>query len=111
MKKVFLGLLIVASFNALAGGRGGSWQPSVQPLNCVVGTSQGWQWKNDLQCNEVIDKGYAKGVRYQGSFVYDDGYTKNFDVIVAPGQTANVIHEQGHGRYKFSSTGGASWIR
>lgn len=111
MKKVVCTLFMMLSTNAFAGGGSSSWQPSVSPINCVVGTAQGWQYNSNVSCTEVIDKGYANGVRYKGSFIYDDGYTKNFDVIVAPGQTANVIHDKGHGGYKFGSTWEATWIR
>ncbi len=111
MKKIVCALFMLISTNALAGGGGSSWQPSVSPINCVVGTAKGWIYNNNTQCTEVINNGYAKGVRYKGSFIYEDGYNQNFDVIVAPGQTASVIHEKGHGDYKFGPGYEATWVR
>ncbi|CAD6176080.1 CexE precursor [Escherichia coli] len=111
MKKVVCSLFMILSTNAFAGGGGSSWQPSVSPINCVVGTSQGWMYYDSAPCTEVINKGYARGVRYKSSFIYEDGYTQQFDVIVAPGQTASVIHDKSHGDYKFGPTWEATWVR
>lgn len=111
MKKVVCALFMMFSANALAGGGGSSWQPSVSPINCIVGTSKGWLYSNTQECMKVIEKGYAKGVQYQGSFVYNDGYVQYFDVYVAPGQAVDVIHDKVHGDYKFGTGWKATWVR
>ncbi|EED0306644.1 hypothetical protein ROU73_004582 [Escherichia coli] len=120
MKKVLCALCMLISANVLAGGAGGTtgnvlagegWQPSISPINCVIDTGQGWQYNNSTECTEVINNGYAKGVRYSSSLIYDDGYTQNFSVIVAPGQLAKVVHEKDHGNYKFGTTWDAVWVR
>ena len=111
MKKTILGtLFLLVSSHAVAGGGGNSWQPSISPINCVIGTSAGWEWRGDNACNEVIEKNYASGVQYSGHFTYDSGYMQYFNVTVAPGQVSYVENKTSQGKRKLTS-GNASWVR
>ncbi|EFE8234432.1 hypothetical protein F2I39_25320 [Escherichia coli] len=77
--KMLLGIAGLAmSFSVFAGGGGSSWQPSVNPENCVKGMpspQSQLEWNNISACNEVISNGYAAGVYVSGLFVYDGGQT------------------------------------
>lgn len=105
-------LAIVLTFGALtsvcyAGGGGASWQPSVAPINCVLGNSNEFYWNNDKACNEVIEKGYAKGVKYTGTFKYEDGSTMNFDAVIY--QNTGYTHNAGGQGKKVKSIINAQW--
>lgn len=113
MKKILLcSVLFLSSFSALAGGGGNRWEPSVQPINCIVSYEVStWSWSNSAACNEVIEKGYASKVKYSGKYYYDDGSSMNFSVIVGPHQSARIEHPAGK-----KATGGprdwtAEWVR
>lgn len=68
-------ILIGLSFNSFAGSHQQSWTPSVQPQDCVLtNTTSGLFTANITrgsvlyntgkpECKEVIDKGYASGVK------------------------------------------------
>lgn len=79
-----------------AGGGTPSWQPSVEPINCVNSNSTYFFWSNTDACNEVISKGYAKGVHYSGKFNYDDGSSVDFSGYITPQQPYSPpAHPQG----------------
>ncbi|EKN3608773.1 hypothetical protein [Yersinia enterocolitica] len=76
MKKVLFGISALAmSFTALAGGGGSSWQPSVSPGYCVTAPwpQEEIKWRDIKECQEVITKGYARGVTVSGVAVYEGG--------------------------------------
>ena len=70
-----------------AGGNQPSWQPSVEPINCVASNNTAFFWYSTDACNEVIDKGYARGVHYSGKFNYDDGSFQTFSGYITPYQS------------------------
>lgn len=95
-KNLFCATLFLTAFSAFAGGGNAHWEPKVKPINCVVGLSDSsWGWSQSPSCREVIDKGYAKGVQYRGTFWYNDGSSAKFDVVVTPSQTATFKHPAG----------------
>lgn len=107
----FLSIPLVAlSASSFAGGGAPSWSPSVDPINCIVSKSSnngGWSWNDSPQCNEVIEHGYAKGVKYTGTFSYHDGTTKDFASIISPRSLVQYDH---NGRIVKGITGiSASW--
>ncbi|MCG9430048.1 hypothetical protein LCT58_23440 [Escherichia coli] len=90
--KIIIGLTILfSSFTAFSGG---SWKPSVDPISCIMSTSSdngAWSWNDgNVSCNEVIERGYASGVAYSGKFVYADGNSQNFHVVIKPGEKKQV---------------------
>lgn len=89
-KPLFLLMLALttASSFSYAGGNGKSWAPSVMPINCIHSSSY-WYWSGSKECNKVIKKGYAQGVRYKGAFKYSDGSLGYFDGIITPTQNLN----------------------
>ncbi|WP_097416221.1 hypothetical protein [Escherichia coli] len=78
-------ILIGLSFNSFAGTHQQSWTPSIQPKNCVGTHVMSGQFTANTntgilffdysksECKEVIDKGYASGVRgvVKGDVDYD----------------------------------------
>ncbi len=97
MKKFkYLSLLFLSvCAPAIAGGGEPSWSPSIAPSNCIVSKSTdngGWSWYGSPQCNEVIERNYASGVRYKGQFIYQDGSSTNFDTIIAPNSWVQYDH-------------------
>lgn len=101
------GLFSTASY---AGGGSPSWQPSVQPINCVMGSSTKFFWNNSKDCNEVISRGYAKGVQYTGTFVYNDGSTQGFNALINSSNDYTPVHPQGKKVTRLSNTQW-SWLR
>ncbi|EHA0861519.1 hypothetical protein JIF05_004734 [Salmonella enterica] len=89
---LIFGALSTASF---AGGGGASWQPSVEPINCVVGDATKFSWRDSKDCNDVITNKYAKGVQYSGQFWYEDGSKQSFDALLNPTNSYTPKHPQG----------------
>lgn len=93
MMRIIIGLSLLAmSAVSYAGGGGGSkpeWYPKVYPINCAVNVGDEWVWRNIEECNEVIRNGYAKGVRYNGKFLYKDYTTSSYDGVISPGKPYN----------------------
>ncbi|EDW5993848.1 hypothetical protein ZS55_004494 [Salmonella enterica subsp. salamae] len=89
--------ILATSSSAIAGGGGNnSWQPSVSPEFCVVvsGPLSGpFVWYRDSGCAEVIQTGYAKGVRYSGVFYYTDGTKLGFNTIILPNSSIQFHHK------------------
>ncbi|EAA1181479.1 hypothetical protein GEY59_21535 [Salmonella enterica subsp. enterica serovar Mikawasima] len=112
-RSLLVSVLTFGAFTSVsyAGGGGASWQPSVAPINCVLGNSNEFFWNDIKDCNEVIEKGYAEGVRYTGAFKYDDGSTKNFDAVIY--RNTGYMHNAGAQGKKVKSIINAqwSWIR
>lgn len=85
---ICLSLLVISGASYAGGGGGETWYPRVVPNNCVNGMSNGyWAWNNSKDCNEVIERGYAKGVNVKGVFQYEDSSLSKFDGIVSPTQS------------------------
>ncbi|WP_139817102.1 hypothetical protein [Escherichia coli] len=98
------GVLSSASY---AGGGQASWQPKVEPINCIASGGNSFFWRNISDCNEVISKGYAKGVHYSGKFNYDDGSSIDFSGFVTPNQSYTPPkHPQGK---KLASLSNTKW--
>lgn len=78
MKKVILCVsVLTVSSSVLAGGNGhDSWQPSVSPINCIQGYPNGWKLSNSKECQEVFERGYAKGINYEGELIPEGGATE-----------------------------------
>ncbi len=116
--KVLLFLSVVSmSFGSVAGGGGTSWQPSVKPgqcLNKVPAPGVTLQYINSSACNEVISKGYAKGVYASGVFIYKGGYiTRSFGVMVYANNPVTVNYPTSIDGAKYSSIGQTNyqWIK
>lgn len=111
--KLFCATLFLTTFSAFAGGGGAHWEPKVKPINCINGLSNSsWGWSQSPGCREVIDKGYAKGVLYSGTYWYTDGSSARFSVTVAPGTTATFKHPSGKTPNKMGITQwSADWIK
>ncbi|EEH8383496.1 hypothetical protein G3142_005587 [Salmonella enterica subsp. enterica serovar Montevideo] len=114
MKKInFLSLFLLSICgSAYAGGGAPSWSPSIEPSNCIVSKSidnGGWSWHGSPQCNEVIERNYALGVRYNGQFIYQDGSSINFDTIITPDSWVHYDHRGK--KLKDIVSHGASWER
>lgn len=87
--------LLVISGSSFAGGGAPSWSPSVDPINCIVSKSTNngaWSWNDSPQCNDVIDHGYARGVKYTGKFIYHDGSAKDIVSIITPRTVVQYDH-------------------
>ena len=92
MKKYLL--LINALVISFASHAGGSWSPAIGPDLCIKkqydwNTFTGFMWDNSTECNDVIEKGYAKGVHYSGTFVTIDDENIPLDGYITPYQSYN----------------------
>ncbi|HGH3389750.1 TPA: hypothetical protein ACJIKV_004448 [Citrobacter freundii] len=92
--KIIIGLTVFCtSFTVFSGG---TWKPTVTPTSCIVSKSSdggAWSWNSgNSACNEVIERGYAQGVAYNGTFIYADGSSQKFYVIIKPGEKKQVNH-------------------
>ncbi|EGI42462.1 protein CexE (CfaD-dependent expression extracytoplasmicprotein) [Escherichia coli TA280] len=98
-----------ASFSAVAGGGGASWQPSVTPGQCVLNVPAPGvtlKWNNTQACNEVISRGYAASVYVSGLFIYEGGQiTRRYSGNVAPGHDHYFSEPKEIDGKKFSSLG------
>ncbi|HAZ3552439.1 TPA: hypothetical protein J1Z12_003226 [Escherichia coli] len=94
-KTVLASAMILVSATSYAGGGGSSWQPSVEPINCVIANGDRFVWRSSKDCNEVISHGYAKGVQYTGEFWYQDGSKMPFNALINPSNGYEVAHPQG----------------
>ncbi|HBA8915459.1 TPA: hypothetical protein J1246_004656 [Escherichia coli] len=126
-----LAILIGVSFNSVAGSPK-PWTPTIQPKDCVgtfvtssqftADTNTGlvfYSYSSKPECNEVIDKGYASGVRgvVRGDVDYDKWGASvnyglrnnrfNFAVVRYNGYTFPAPIKKG-GELKIES---ADWIR
>ncbi|MFQ6246870.1 hypothetical protein ACLMPP_20655 [Yersinia enterocolitica] len=117
MKKVLFGISALAmSFTALAGGGGSSWQPSVSPGYCVTTPSpqEEVKWRDIKECQEVITKGYARGVAVSGVAVYEGGQiTHGYFGTVTPsrGFTMDVPKSIDGAKFKGIASSQAQWIK
>ncbi|EIX9792531.1 hypothetical protein ML243_004546 [Klebsiella pneumoniae] len=87
--------LVVVSTSSFAGGGSPSWRPSVDPINCIVSKSSNsgaWSWNDSPQCNDVINHGYARGVKYTGKFIYQDGTAQDIASIITPRTIVKYEH-------------------
>ncbi|EFJ8922664.1 hypothetical protein J5I70_25370 [Escherichia coli] len=89
MKKICV-FVCAATFSmgCLAGGGDGNWQPSVSPDQCYTYAGKGvsFFWNPSQKCQEVIDKGYAKGVQLKVEYARNDLSNFFLEGRVAPGQ-------------------------
>lgn len=89
MKKfILLTALIISPFTYA----GGTSMPSVEPAMCIKKTYSwntfiGFSWDGSDECNEVVDKGYAKGVHYSGVFVSSNEEEIPLDGYITPYQS------------------------
>ncbi len=98
MKKVLLFVCATTvSINCFAGGGNNNWQPSVSPDQCYTYAGKGvsFFWNTSPKCQEVIDRGYAKGVQLKVEYVKKDFSSFFLEGEVAPGRAwLNVYNSQ-----------------
>ncbi|HAY0261305.1 TPA: hypothetical protein JS297_004687 [Escherichia coli] len=114
MKKVmFFTSLFLITTSAIAGGgkKQDSWQPSVSPINCVQGDSQGWRLSNAPACREVFEKRYAQGVQYSGVIKWPDGTTGDFVAPLYYEGQSRVPYPRKNGMIGAPGKVSAHWIK